>query len=93
MSLSGKVTKFCQRNAVMLTVVPLIVGVHWGWYKLQQMPYLVKPEDKKELPIVLVEMFVLFIGFVKYIFAFQAAEKLYEYVKNELRTDDEKSSR
>lgn len=54
MSFIEKVTKFCKHNVVVLTLVPLIVGIHWGWYRLQELPYLVKPEDKKELPIVIV---------------------------------------
>lgn len=54
MSVGKKFSQFCQRNIVMLTLVPIIFGIHWTWSQLQNVPYLVKPEEKKELPIIIV---------------------------------------
>lgn len=47
-----KLMIFCRENVVLLTGVPLIVAVHWGWSKLQQNPALVPENQRKELPIV-----------------------------------------
>jgi hypothetical protein len=35
-------------------MVPALVLMHWGWYKLQDVEGLVKKEEKKDLPIVIV---------------------------------------
>jgi hypothetical protein len=35
-------------------MVPALVLMHWGWYKLQDVEVLVKKEEKKDLPIVIV---------------------------------------
>lgn len=31
-------------------MIPSIAGIHWGWNRLQDVPALVKPEEKKEPP-------------------------------------------
>ncbi|KAF7280691.1 uncharacterized protein LOC143200761 [Rhynchophorus ferrugineus] len=37
--MSGKnFGKFLFDNSVLIVCVPLLVGIHWGWYKLQQNP-------------------------------------------------------
>jgi hypothetical protein len=49
-----KVRDFVNRNAVAIVMVPALVLMHWGWYKLQDIEVLVKKEEKKDLPIVIV---------------------------------------
>lgn len=49
-----KVRGFFSRNAVTIIMVPALVLLHWGWYKLQDVEALVKKEEKKDLPIVIV---------------------------------------
>lgn len=46
------VSKWAKDNIVAIVVIPLIIGVHWGWRKLQDVPYLVEPPEKRdEMPI------------------------------------------
>jgi hypothetical protein len=52
MSVKGR--GFFYRNAVTIVMVPALVLIHWGWYKLQDVEVLVKKEEKKDLPIVTV---------------------------------------
>lgn len=52
--MSGKVRAFFSRNAVTIVMVPALIVIHWGWYKLQDFEVFVKKEEKKELPIVIV---------------------------------------
>lgn len=54
MSYRKKLLQFWDKNAVVLVTVPLLIAVHWTWMKLQDVPYLVKPEDKRDLPIIIV---------------------------------------
>lgn len=56
MTFPEKVSKFCKRNVVALTLVPLIVGIHWGWDRLQDNPIFVRPDERKELPIIIVSV-------------------------------------
>jgi hypothetical protein len=53
-AMRGKVRGFVNRNAVTIVMVPALVLLHWGWYKLQDVEALVKKEEKKDLPIVTV---------------------------------------
>lgn len=46
-----KATQFISKNLVALIMVPLVVGAHYGWYKLQQIDELVSPEERNKLPI------------------------------------------
>jgi hypothetical protein len=50
----GKVRGFFNRNMVAIVMVPALVLLHWGWYKLQDVEALVKKEEKKDIPIVIV---------------------------------------
>jgi hypothetical protein len=52
--MSGKHGGFFNRNAVTVVMIPALVLMHWGWYKLQDVEVLVKKEEKKELPVVVV---------------------------------------
>ncbi|KAJ8936551.1 hypothetical protein NQ314_012291 [Rhamnusium bicolor] len=48
----GKLGKWLHDNMVLLIGIPLIVGVHYGWWKLQQIPALVDQSQNKEIPII-----------------------------------------
>ncbi|KAJ8924091.1 hypothetical protein NQ315_006872 [Exocentrus adspersus] len=49
----GKLAMWINNNLVLLVCVPLIVGVHYGWSKLQEVPYLVDQSQRnKEMPII-----------------------------------------
>ncbi|KAJ3649546.1 hypothetical protein Zmor_021283 [Zophobas morio] len=52
MTFMKKFIKFCNDNVVMISGLSIIVGVHWGWSKLQDVPALVRPEEKKDLPLI-----------------------------------------
>lgn len=41
---------FISKNLVVLVMVPVIIGSHYGWSKLQGVDYLVSPEERKKLP-------------------------------------------
>lgn len=45
------VGQFMKKNLVVLIMVPMIVGAHYGWYKLQQVDALVSQEERNKLPI------------------------------------------
>lgn len=51
MSLKNKFVRFCNDNIVLIVCIPLLIGVHWTWTKVQENPLLVPPKDKKELPL------------------------------------------
>ncbi|ENN77680.1 hypothetical protein D910_06005 [Dendroctonus ponderosae] len=46
-----KIGRFLNNYFVLLVGVPLIVGIHWGWWKIQQNPELVDAQDRKKLPL------------------------------------------
>lgn len=48
----GKLGKWVNDNIVMLVGVPLIIGIHYGWAKIQDVPYLVDPSEKRGQPII-----------------------------------------
>ncbi|XP_018570931.1 uncharacterized protein LOC108910714 isoform X1 [Anoplophora glabripennis] len=47
-----KLGKLINDNIVLIVGIPLIIGIHYGWAKLQDIPYLVDPAHKKQLPII-----------------------------------------
>ncbi|XP_018570932.1 uncharacterized protein LOC108910714 isoform X2 [Anoplophora glabripennis] len=49
-----KLGKLINDNIVLIVGIPLIIGIHYGWAKLQDIPYLVDPAHKKQLPIITV---------------------------------------
>lgn len=55
-----KVTKFLDKHLVWVVMVPGIVGLHWGWYKLQHNEKFVKKEDQiiNDQPIFIVSYFI-----------------------------------
>lgn len=54
MSSGNKFRKFIKENLLLLTVIPLIVSFHWGWLQLQKNEKLVPPDQRKDLPIMIV---------------------------------------
>ena len=46
-----KCSKFVKRNIVMIVMVPVLVSMHWGWMKLQDVEKFVAPHEKRELPL------------------------------------------
>lgn len=48
--------KFLKQYTPLIVGVQLIVGIHWGWLRLQQNEDVVNPGDKKALPIWTVRM-------------------------------------
>jgi len=38
-----------HNTRVYVVMVPMIVGIHWGWLKLRENPYLVDPYKKRDL--------------------------------------------
>ncbi|KAK3864014.1 hypothetical protein Pcinc_030275 [Petrolisthes cinctipes] len=48
----GRVREFIRRNMVMVVMVPVLVGLHYGWHKLQEVEMFVPKEDRRDLPIV-----------------------------------------
>ncbi|CAH1991350.1 unnamed protein product [Acanthoscelides obtectus] len=49
--LGAKFGKWVNDNIVFLVGIPLIIGVHYGWSKLQQNPNLVPPDRQKKEPV------------------------------------------
>ncbi|CAB3376866.1 Hypothetical predicted protein [Cloeon dipterum] len=51
MSQVGRFREFLNRNIVAIVSIPTIVLLHWGWLKLQDVEVLIRPEEKRGLPI------------------------------------------
>lgn len=50
----GGIKKFFNDNLVLIVCVPLIIGFHWGWTKIQENPKLIDQNHRKELPTTVV---------------------------------------
>lgn len=50
----GKIKSFIDNNLVLIVFVPWIIGMHWGWAKIQDNPKLCDQEHKKDIPIFMV---------------------------------------
>ncbi|KAG0693509.1 McKusick-Kaufman/Bardet-Biedl syndromes putative chaperonin [Chionoecetes opilio] len=48
----GKARKFVHRNLVMIVMVPVLLGVHYGWQKVQDTEMFVPKQQRRDLPIV-----------------------------------------
>jgi hypothetical protein len=57
----GKFRGFLSRNIVAVVTVPALVLIHWGWYRLQNVEELVKKDEKKDIPIVIVSLEAFFL--------------------------------
>jgi len=51
-SFQAKFSRFVKKNVVMIIMLPVIGGIHWGWLKLQEIEKFVSKEQKRELPII-----------------------------------------
>lgn len=47
----GRAREFMRRNIVMIVMVPVLVGLHYGWQKLQDVEMFVPKEQRRDLPI------------------------------------------
>lgn len=45
------VSHFINQNLVAIIMVPGIIGAHYGWKYLQEQDSLVKPEERKGMPL------------------------------------------
>lgn len=52
MSYVKRAIKFFNKNAVAITGVGIIIGIHWLWDRLQNVPELVPEKDRREMPII-----------------------------------------
>uniref|UniRef100_A0A1B0D892 Uncharacterized protein n=1 Tax=Phlebotomus papatasi TaxID=29031 RepID=A0A1B0D892_PHLPP len=58
-STSGLVERCCRRNSSLCAnhkstpLIPSIIGIHYGWTKVQNVESLVKEHEKQDLPIVI----------------------------------------
>lgn len=50
----GKFRGFLSRNIVTVVTVSGLVLIHWGWYRLQNVEVLVRKDEKKDIPILIV---------------------------------------
>jgi len=50
----GNFRRFFSRNVVAVVTVPALVLIHCGWYRLQNVEELVRKDEKKDIPIVIV---------------------------------------
>lgn len=50
----GKLRSYISRNIVTVVTVPALILIHWGWYRLQNVEELVRKDEKKDIPIVIV---------------------------------------
>lgn len=48
----GRIQEFMKRNMVMLVMVPIIIGFHVGWQKLQDNEMFVPKKQKRDLPVI-----------------------------------------
>lgn len=43
---------FVNRNLVAIVMIPSLIGIHWGWLRLQSVEALVPKEERKDFPFV-----------------------------------------
>ncbi|KYB26608.1 hypothetical protein TcasGA2_TC033568 [Tribolium castaneum] len=53
MSFGKRFIRFCNENVVLIAGVGIIISIHWTWNRLQNIPTLVDPSEKKEMPVIL----------------------------------------
>lgn len=58
MGFGKKVLIYMQENVVLLSGAAIIVATHWGWSKLQENPALVPENEKKDLPVIIVNILI-----------------------------------
>ncbi|XP_053693421.1 uncharacterized protein LOC128741545 [Sabethes cyaneus] len=47
----SKFKLFMRNYLVSIVMIPSLVGIHWGWYQLQQNDALVPENERKEMPL------------------------------------------
>jgi len=47
----GRVSEFAKRNLVMVVMIPVLAGLHYGWLKVQETEAFVPKKDKMDLPV------------------------------------------
>lgn len=50
-SFQSKFSRFVKKNVVMIVMLPIIGGIHWGWIRIQEVEKFVPKTEKRELPI------------------------------------------
>lgn len=48
----GRVREFLRRNVVLVVMVPVLVGVHFGWQKIQDIEMFVPKQQRQDLPVI-----------------------------------------
>ncbi|KAK7071020.1 hypothetical protein SK128_013628 [Halocaridina rubra] len=48
----GRFGEFMHRNMVVIVMIPVIIGFHWGWQRLQYNEAFVPKGQKRDLPVV-----------------------------------------
>lgn len=48
----GRVREFLKRNMVVIVMVPVLIGVHYGWQKLQDIEMFVPKQQHRDLPVI-----------------------------------------
>ena len=51
-SFQSKLARFAKKNVVLIVMLPIIGGIHYGWVKLQEVDKFVKKHERRELPII-----------------------------------------
>ena len=46
-----KLKLFMNKYLVTIVMIPSLIGVHWGWYQLQQNDALVPEHERREMPL------------------------------------------
>lgn len=56
----GRAREFLRRNMVLVVMIPVLFGVHYGWQKVQEIEVFVPKQQRRDLPVVEVSrMFTL----------------------------------
>lgn len=48
----GRAREFLRRNIVLVVMVPVLFGVHYGWQKVQDVEVFVPKQQRRDLPVI-----------------------------------------
>lgn len=48
----GRAREFVRRNIVLFVMIPTLIGLHYGWQKVQEIEIYVPKHERKDLPVV-----------------------------------------
>lgn len=48
----GRAREFLRRNMVLVVMVPVLLGVHYGWQKVQDVEMFVPKQQRRDLPVI-----------------------------------------